>query len=512
MPKTISGVATSITAFIGRALLGPVNQPITIISFGDFERIFGGLWLQSTLGYAVRDFYLNGGTQAIVVRLFHPTVETPDNINKATIAWDSLTLEASSEGSWGNGLAIRVDRQVDPNNPDAPNLFNLTVKNRQNGVVEMFRDISTTPGSPRFVRDVLVAESNLIRVAGPGPNSAPIAHPDPPADHDAFDAMNSPATLTGVAPEALASDGGYLNLDDFIGAGTGDAELGLYSLARVDLFNLLCIPPYLENGNVDQSLLAAATGYCQKRRAMLIIDPPSQWSDKDKAIAGLPADIGINSSYAALYFPRLRQPNPLRDNQVEDFVPCGAVAGVIARVDATSGVWKAPAGQQAKLAGESVPSFAMADAENAKLNRLAINCLRQFRATSSVVWGARTREGEDGLASEWKYIPVRRTALFIEESLYRGLQWAVFEPNDEPLWAQIRLSINAFMQDLFHQGAFQGATPKEAYFVKCDHQTTTQNDIDSGVVNILVGFAPLKRAEFVIIKLQQMAGRSAEPG
>ena len=504
--RTISGVATSITAFIGRALIGPVNQPATISSYDDFERIFGGLWLESSLGYAVRDFYRNGGKQAIIVRLFHPAA---NNITKASLAWDSLALEASSEGSWANGLAIHVDTQVDPNNPDAPNLFNLTVKNTRNDVVEVFRDLSTTPDSPRFVNDVLATDSNLVRVAGPGPSAAPTAHPDPPEGRDAFDPTNAPATFTGVAGDALASDGESLSLDDFIGSGNEDAGLGLYSLDRVDLFNLLCIPPYLENGNVDPSLLAAATDYCQKQRAMLIIDPPSDWSDAKKAIAGLATDIGINSSNAVLYFPRLRQPNPLRDNQPEDFAPCGAVAGVIARIDATRSMWKAPAGQEAGLAGESLPSLSMTNQESDKLNRLAINCLRQFPASGCLVWGAHTRAGEDGLASEWKYIPVRRTALFLEESLYRGLQWVVFEPNDEPLWVQIRRSVNAFMQDVFRQGAFQGTTPREAYFVKCDHQTTTQNDIDGGFVNILVGFAPLKPAEFVIIKLQQMAGRTA---
>jgi uncharacterized protein len=513
--RTISGVATSITAFIGRALMGPVNQPTTINSYGDFERIFGGLWLESNLGYAVRDFYLNGGNQAIIVRLFHPTLTDEDhdaaalaNIAKATLAWDSLMLEASSEGSWANGLAIRVDTQVDPNDPDAPNLFNLTVKNTRNDVVELFREVSTTPASPRFVKDVLT-ESSLVRVAGPGPNTAPTAHPDPPEGQDAFDPANSPATFTGVTCWGFASDGGYLNLDDFVGAGNEGAELGLYSLDKVDLFNLLCLPPYLGNGNVDGSLLKAAADYCQKRRAMLIIDPPSGWSDAGKAITGLATDIGINSSNAALYFPRLRQPNPLRDDELEDFAPCGAVAGVISRIDSTRGVWKSPAGQGATLSSESKPSLSMTGQESDKLNRLAINCLRQFPTTGCLVWGARTREGEDGLASEWKYISVRRTALFLEESLYRGSEWVIFEPNDETLWAQIRLSVNAFMLDLFRRGAFQGATPKEAYFVKCDYQTTTQNDIDSGVVNILVGFAPLERAEFVIIKLQQMAGRIA---
>jgi phage tail sheath protein FI len=149
----------------------------------------------------------------------------------------------------------------------------------------------------------------------------------------------------------------------------------------------------------------------------------------------------------------------------------------------------------------------MTDAENGLLNPLGINCLRTFPVYGRVVWGSRTLRGADAAADEYKYIPVKRTALYIEESLYRGLKWVVFEPNDEPLWAQIRLNVGAFMNNLFRQGAFQGKTPREAYFVKCDKESTTQNDINLGIVNIVVGFAPLKPAEFVIIKLQQMAGQ-----
>jgi phage tail sheath protein FI len=161
---------------------------------------------------------------------------------------------------------------------------------------------------------------------------------------------------------------------------------------------------------------------------------------------------------------------------------------------------------EATLVGASALSVPLTDAENGELNPLGINCLRTLTPVGRVVWGSRTLQGDDRFASEWKYIPVRRTALFIEESLYRGTQWVVFEPNDEPLWAQIRLNVGAFMQNMFRQGAFQGTTPRSAYFVKCDKETTTQNDINLGIVNIVVGFAPLKPAEFVIIKIQQMAG------
>jgi hypothetical protein len=183
------------------------------------------------------------------------------------------------------------------------------------------------------------------------------------------------------------------------------------------------------------------------------------------------------------------------------------VAGLYARTDANRGVWKAPAGTEASLTGVIGVKTSLTNEENGVLNPMAINCIRKFPIYGTVSWGARTLHGHEERASEWKYIPVRRTALFIEESLYRGTQWVVFEPNDEPLWSQIRLNVGAFMHTLFRQGAFQGTSPRDAYFVKCDKETTTQNDINLGIVNIVVGFAPLKPAEFVVIKIQQMSGQ-----
>jgi phage tail sheath protein FI len=212
---------------------------------------------------------------------------------------------------------------------------------------------------------------------------------------------------------------------------------------------------------------------------------------------------------AAIYFPRIKQSDPQLGGLVDVFVPCGIIAGVMARTDTQRGVWKAPAGLDAALAGVVGLQVALTDAENGLLNPLGINCLRTFPVHGRVVWGARTMRGADAAADEYKYVPVRRLALFLEESLYRGTQWVVFEPNDEPLWAQIRLNVGAFLNNLFRQGAFQGTTPRDAYFVKCDKETTTQSDINLGIVNIVVGFAPLKPAEFVIIKIQQIAGQLA---
>jgi phage tail sheath protein FI len=202
-----------------------------------------------------------------------------------------------------------------------------------------------------------------------------------------------------------------------------------------------------------------------------------------------------------------KKPRTGFEGQSDLFVPCGLIAGAMARTDRTRGIWKAPAGLDASLNGILGLQVNLTDDENGQLNPLAINCLRSFPVSGRVIWGARTMRGADQLSDEYKYIPVRRLVMYIEESLYRGTQWVVFEPNDEPLWSQIRLNVGAFMHSLFRQGAFQGKSPNEAYFVKCDKETTTQDDINKGIVNILVGFSPLKPAEFVVIKIQQMAGQ-----
>lgn len=503
--RTITGVATSITAFIGRAPRGPVNEPTTINSFADYERIFGGLSLISTMSYAVRDFYLNGGSQAIIIRLYNgPPPESPPISEAATITLPadasppspSLVLVSANVGAWGANLSALVDHDTKDKSNNL--LFNLTISEKD-GATEKFLNVSVDSDDPRYLPRVLEQNSMLMRVQKDEITGEYLVSDIRPSE-----TLNFVQAVGG-------SDGSALTDAQFFGTGMEGAKEGLFALEKADLFNLLCLPPYTSTNDVTPSLVSQAAAYCKKRRAMLLVDPPSSWASKDTAknqFTDTTTDyIGTRSNYAALFFPRLRQPNPLRDNQVEEFVPCGAVAGVFARTDAQRGVWKAPAGQDASLVGVPQLSVPLTDDENGELNPLGINCLRAFPVIGRVVWGARTLEGADRLASEWKYIPVRRLALFIEESLYRGTQWVVFEPNDEPLWAQIRLNVGAFMQNLFRQGAFQGKTPREAYFVKCDKETTTQNDINLGIVNILVGFAPLKPAEFVIIKIQQMAGQ-----
>ena len=484
--RTITGVATSITAFVGRALRGEVLRPVRIQSFADYERAFGGLWEESTMSYAVQQYFLNDGVDALIVRVADATAEVA-TFSLATAGAD-LVLVSANVGAWGGQLTITVDHLT--REPVDPNEFNLTINEMDpvSGEVrftEKFRNLSVVAASPRFVTTVLAQQSQLVRVDG-NVDEAPVTAvadqgPDP-------------------LPTPEASNGAIVS----------DAELidGIHALDLADLFNLLCIPPRDRETDIDASVRDEAAAYCLDRRAMFIADPPNTWTNVPAAETGVNAFM-TRSRNAAAFFPRVRVADPLRENRLEEFVPCGMIAGIFARTDNTRGVWKAPAGTEAVMRGVRELTVKMTDLQNGILNPLGLNCLRSFPVYGPVVWGSRTLDGADVQASEWKYIPVRRLALFLEESLYRGTQWVVFEPNDEPLWSQIRLNIGAFMHNLFRQGAFQGASPREAYFVKCDRETTTQNDINLGIVNIVVGFAPLKPAEFVVIKIQQMAGQVA---
>jgi len=496
--RTITGVPTSITAFVGRAWKGPVGDPILIHSYSDYERVFGGLWQVSPMSYAVAHFFSNGGSVALIVRV------TAD-ATKATRAKFTLAagteLEASSPGSWGNDLQLSVKKH-----DTDPKAFHLTVlddpetkddarKVGGSGAREEFLNVSVDDASPRYLVKVLAQQSKLVHVVDDDPAKVGGSAP-------------APADKVGAGTPGV--DGSKLLDADILGTVSG---AGIKALKKADLFNLLCLPPLTPDDDVDKATWAEAGTLCKDRRAVLLVDAPRGW-DVGSAVTKVVADFNMTAkSYAALYFPRLRMADPLAENKLEDFAPCGVVAGVISRTDAERGVWKAPAGIEAALGG--VFGFSvngspanLNDDDSGQINPVAVNALRSVPGIGAVVWGARTLDGRDVLASQWKYLPVRRLALYIEESLYRGTQWVVFEPNDEPLWSQIRLNVGAFMNGLFRQGAFQGTTPRDAYLVKCDKETTTQDDINRGVVNILVGFAPLKPAEFVVIKIQQLAGQT----
>jgi hypothetical protein len=498
---TITEVATSITAFVGFASRGPLDEPMRVHSFTEFERSFGELSALSTMSYAVLHYFLNGGREALIVR--SARAAGVDRARWSSFSQgagaDALRLEASSGGFWGDSLRVRIDHDAAPATRAT---FTLSVKDLTTEEIEVFENLSTDEADTRYAGRVLERGSSLLR-APKVPAHRPAASEAPPASvTEPFIHASSIALIGG-------SDGARA-VTDLVPASRSSGA-GIYALEKTDLFNLLCIPPPIRGENLPTDALEAASMYCAERRALLLVDPPSNWAEPADLAGGadpLSAYAGLCRRNSAVYFPEIRMADPVLGGAIDSFPPCGAVAGVIARTDAARGVWKAPAGQEATLSGAAGLSVALSENENDKLNSLGINCLRTFPTIGSVVWGARTMEGADALASEWKYLPVRRLALFLEESLYRGTEWVAFESNDEPLWAKIRLNVNAFLRSLFRMGAFSGTTAREAYFVKCDAETTTENDIDLGLVNILVGFAPLKPAEFVIVRIQQRAGHA----
>lgn len=520
---TITGVSTSDTAFVDFFARGPVNKATRITSFADFERVFGGLDTRSEASYAIQQFYLNGGSVAWVVRVVATNATAAGlTLTGGSPTQDALVVEAASPGQWGNALQVAVDRDTRNLDPrDAPNLFNLIVRevkttgSTQTVVnTEMHRNLSASKNNARYAVDVINSASSLIRLPQAlNPGSLPGILPD----STGTDSSGNPVFLPlGVAPASVSGDGFEPASSQWLATEGAAALLGkavdktgmnaLLAIAPA-IFNILCLPAVANLPPTSlKSVYDTAAKFCGDQRAFLIVDIPPGTDTPAEMTAWLDTDAVTRDKNAAVYFPRLLMADPLNENRLREVGPSGTMAGVYARTDSTRGVWKAPAGTDANLRGVSL-AVKLTDLENGALNPLGINALRNFPIFGNVGWGARTLEGADQQASEWKYIPVRRTALYIEESLYQGSKWIVFEPNDEPLWAQIRLNFGAFMHSLFRQGAFQGTTPREAYFVKCDKETTTQDDINRGIVNILVGFAPLKPAEFVVIKIQQMTGQ-----
>jgi Bacteriophage tail sheath protein len=502
--RTITGVSTSDTAFIDFFARGPVDEPVRITSFGDFEREFGGLDRRSEGSYAIQQFFLNGGAIAWVVRV------TADNAAVAALTLGAeytgsptLEVDAASPGEWGNHVEVAVDART----ADPLTLFNLGVREvrtidgrAQVVATESHRNLTMKKGSSRYAIDVVNQSSSLVRLKDVGLGAVPAATGNDvlvdPKDAD-FRKMTTPGQ-DGTAPGPTKLVGSQVA-----------PKTGMYALDRIApaVFNILCIPASAKLSDPQMSqVLSSAEAYCELKRAFLIIDIPEGVDDPAKMTQWMSQNDNLRHTNAAVYFPRIEIPDPLNESRPRNVGASGTMAGIYARVDAVRGVWKAPAGTDAPLRGARL-ARKINDKENGALNPLGINALRTFPIFGALPWGARTLKGADQQASEWKYIPIRRIALFIEESLYQALQWVVFEPNDEPLWAEVRLNIGAFMNSLFRQGAFQGKSPAEAYFVKCDKETTTQNDIDRGIVNILVGFAPLKPAEFVVIKIQQKAGQ-----
>lgn len=487
--RVIQPAATSVTAFVGRALRGPVDKAVVVNSYVEFETNFGGLWEGSALAYAVRDYFLIGGTKAVIVRLHQPA---PGDTASLVLGSGSseLALEAAGPGSWGSGLSAVIDDDIaDRTNRAA---FNLTVVDEATRKVEIFHAVSFAAASQRRVDAIVEHQSTLVRIPGALPTTRLDAYPER-------------ATAVG------GNDGAPLVSANFTtGSNLRSQHRGLYALDPIEQVNLIVVPPYTASGDIDDQVLFDVIAYAEERGAIAIVDPPSSWDTAAAAVAGAADPAFPVSANAALYFPSIRRPDPAGGSGTVTMAPSGSVAGVIARTDALRGVWKAPAGVSATLDGATGLAVSLDDDQIGKLTLLGVNCVRPVPGAGFVVWGARTREGTEALDSQWKYLPVRRMALFIEASLRRGLRWVDSEPNAEPLWAEIRLNVDAFLADLYRQGAFSGTKPADTYFVRCGLDTTTADDVSHGTVNVHVGFAPLKPAEFIVVQLALSAG-SAKP-
>jgi hypothetical protein len=518
-----------------------------------FYETFGSVAARWPLSYAVRDFFDNGGTDAIVVRIygspqrvveiqaggeiFAPKRVDPGEVialpaapadapsGCATAALSGfppaaippnptadgaiLRLSAANPGAWGNHLSVAIDQDdvsaslAAAMQVAAEDLFNLTITwapPTGSAVTERITNVTVDPNAgPVRLGRALAASSRFVS-CGELPSVADMRRllaKLPP--------VGSAATWPGFNG---GLDGFYLSDPRFYTSPELEARReGLYALERAGLFNLLVVPRD-EWGRAPALSYPKILAYVARKRAFWILEaPPTDW---DAAItSGSPVDDLINETflnpgesgrYAAVFYPDVLQPDAAGVSRVAG--PGGIIAGVFARSDTAKGVWKAPAGTDASLVGVSGPTIPLSDAQNGAANQVGINCIRSFPQFGTVVWGARTLRGADALDDDFRYIPTRRRANLIELSVVRGLQWAVFEPNDERLWSAIRLNVGSFLGGLFAQGAFAGATEKDAYCVACDASTTTPTDVQDGVCNVVVGFAPVFPAEFVVLYLQ----------
>jgi phage tail sheath protein FI len=521
---TISAAPTSIAVFVG--LTHPFKteqfgQPVRLFSFADYEREFGGFFDNSafkrpndfgSVPHAVNQFFLNGGAECYVVgveakpdgslpseKIEPPTLSLKE---QGLVTSDDVVFTARELTDAEHEMTIQVDNLKPGGAGSLPagNTADITVSygSGPGAQVEKFRQVSLDrelldKPNPNFIESRIGNAKEFVSSLV----SVKVISSSIPLEFNAGRATmpHSPAKIE-FAPQDFAK----VFQDN-------------QPLDKLSIFNLLILPGITHNG-----ILSEAVRFCEQKMAFLIIDPPANSAADDaSASPNVPIEDLLGGTFAppldknaALYFPYLRSPDPVT-GIVIPLPPAATVAGIFARTDLNRGVWKAPAGLETSILNTTgvVKQGEMTDKQQGVLNELGVNCLRQFPGSGTVVFGARTMvTANPALKDMWRYVPVRRMALFLEQTLYNNLGWVVFEPNDEPLWSAIRTSIEAFMLGLFRQGAFQGSTPSQAFQVKCDNQTTTQPDIVRGIVNIVVAFAPLRPAEFVIIKIAQLAGQT----
>lgn len=502
-PRPIEGVSTSTAGFVGQTERGP-DLPRLITSSSEFQRWYGGVIDQSFLPFAAQGFFDNGGRRLFVARV------TRASADPASLTLGALVLTALGKGEWGNRVFVKV---ADSRSGSATSRFRLTLvyyrtppptplvdptdptklkdaNRREPDLLEDYDNLGFDPAGPNYVLTRLNASSQLVKADWAA--AAPPARPG----NAAFKEM------------AGGDDGaGAITDQDYLGnplAAIGQ-RTGLFGLEEIDEISLLCVPDEVNDAvpsGVRTAIRTATVGQCERLKDRFAILQVEEGQGNVAAI--LPP---VDTMYAAIYYPWIR----VFDPRSQDFVlvpPGGHVAGIYARTDVERGVHKAPANEVVRgiltrdLGADRGPlEFRIAKGAHDILNPRGINVIRDFRADRRGirVWGART------LSSDpiWKYVNVRRLFLFVEESIDEGTQWVVFEPNDPTTWANVQRSVTNFLIRVWRDGALLGTTQDEAFFVKCDRTTMTQDDIDNGRLICLIGIAPVKPAEFVIFRISQ---------
>jgi hypothetical protein len=488
--QSISRTYTARTAFVGRTLRGPVDRPIFIKSFAEFQHVFGGLWQPSLLGYAVEQFFDNGGREALIVRV----------VNGARCA--TLTLKAGSQPLHLQALRpgtrefLRASVDFDNIGADEVCLFNLTVQRvRAQGTgqvedQEILHRLSMSPADERYLPRV-IAQSSLIQLMG----DMPAQRPDRTLD---------PASGLATAYVNLNSDGDDgAPLTDYDLIGSSRDHRGVFALDHAAYFNFLCIPPLSRDQDVGVSALLVAARYCKKRRALLIVDPPSSWQTADDALAGL-RDWNFPNENALMYFPRVLAHDKLRGH-FESFAPCGAVAGMLARYDEMSPVWLPTEREEPILRPGFRPACLVSEDRRMRLASLGVNTVQAIRSTGRMSVRGRTLAAGNTANADWRYLSARRLALFILNSIECGTRWiaAAGSPADvaEDLTSQVR----AFLEGLCEAGAFGPRRADDAFFVICDERVNGSWANGSGEVQFVIGFAASREHEFHCFRISHSA-------
>lgn len=502
--KPIEGVGTSTAGFLGMTERGPL-KPRLVTSFSQFVGIYGGYIKDSLTAYAVEGFFKNGGQRCFIGRVVR------NGAGKAELG-EPLSVEAVGQGLWGNRVAIRIEDA----SSGAPDLFKLVVAYW----ADELPDLAVSGEGEEIAKNLLA----LLESAEKLEVFDNLSIEEKSADNF-MKKVNGISTLIEI-PEETAVDARPANTEDVFMVPLQDGSDGADSLTRGDMRGDPAALPGERTGltafsEVDEiAILYAPDMYSPifdaGGRQSLVDDILTQCETlKDRfAILDIPkgnADIAAlsistaplrPSKYGAVYYPWIKVLDPLTRRK-KLMPPGGHMAGIYARSDQERGVHKAPANELVR--GAMDLEFQITKGEQDLLNPRHINCIRYFPGRGILVWGARTTI----LDALWKYINVRRLFIFVEESIEEGTQWVVFEPNDHKLWARVKQTITQFLTRVWRDGALMGTTPEEAFFVKCDRSTMTQDDIDNGRLICIIGIAPVKPAEFVIFRIAQWQGGSA---